>query len=147
MNKRVKFEDNIFILMTRIRMIRDIIALDADPELFLEKTLDDIHFTDQSLKLILEYLRENHFLLERVELLEHFTEVEWQFSQVLLELLNHNGNFSAREVPSIQEKLKYYRNSSLDRQKTAENLSPATSSPGGDPLVSSDELTELLKAY
>jgi len=147
MNKRVNFEDSLFILMMRIRMIRDSITLDADPELFLEKTLDDIDFADHTLRILLEYLQENHYLIEWAELLEHLSGVEWQFSQVLQELLNHDGRISVREIPSIKEKISACRNSSLERQRTTEGLSPAGSSQSGEPVVSSDELTELLKAF
>ena len=147
MNKRINFEDNIFILMMRIRMIRDIIILDADPELFLEKILDDIHFADHSLGTILGFILENSHLIERDELLEHLSEVEWQFSRVLESLLNHDGNISIREIPSIMEKITALRNSSLERRKTIEDLTPAEGSLDGSPIVSSDELTELLKAY
>ena len=146
MNKRVNFEDSLFILMMRIRMIRDIITLDGDPELFLEKTLDDIYFADHTLKILLEYLQENHYLIERVELLEYLSELEWQFSQILQQLLEHNGNFSIREIPSVREKLSACRNNSRERQRTAESLRPAGNSQSGEPVVSSDELTELLKA-
>ena len=70
MNKRINFEDDIFLLMIRIRMIRDIVTLDADPELFLEKTLDDIFFVDQTLKTLLGDLERHNHLIERDELLE-----------------------------------------------------------------------------
>ena len=147
MNKRVNFEDNIFILMVRIRMIRDIITLDADPELFLEKTLDDIDFTDHTLGILLGYLRENSRLIEREELLEHLSELEWQFSQILQKLLDHDGNISVNDIPSINEKLTAFRNNSAERRKSIENLKPTDDSRSGEPIVSSDELTELLKAF
>ena len=148
MNKRVNFEDNIFILMMRIRMIHDTIILDADPELFLEKSLDDICFTDQTLRVLLEYLVENSRLIEREELLEHFAGIEKHFSQVIQDLLNHDGSLSIREVPTIREKLIALRSASLERRKTAENLSSLESNASsGSPIVSSDELAELLKAF
>ena len=147
MNKRVNFEDNIFILLMRIRMIRDAITLDADPELFLEKTLDDISFTDQTLKILLEYLLENNRLIEREDLLDHFSEVERHFSQVIQDLLNHEGSISIQEMPIIREKLITLRSASLERRKTAENLGSLESTTSGSPIVSSDELTELLKAF
>ena len=146
MNKRVNFEDSLFILMMRIRMTRDIIALDADPELFLGKILDDIHFSDQLLRILLAYLEENHYLIERAELLEQLSDLEKQFSQVLQDLLTHNGNIAIRGIPSINEKIADCRNSSLERQRAAERLSPVADSPAS-PIVSSDELTELLKAF
>jgi hypothetical protein len=49
MHKHINFEDNIFVLNTRIRMIRDSLILDTDPELFLEKTVDDTNFIDLTL--------------------------------------------------------------------------------------------------
>jgi len=147
MNKRVNFEDNIFILMVRIRLIRDIITLDADPELFLEKTLDDIDFTDQTLGILLGYLKENSRLIEREELLEHLSELEWQFSRVLQELLDHNGNICIREIPSISEKLTAFRDNSMERRRSIEELGPSEGSRPDEPIVSSDELTELLKAF
>jgi len=147
MNKRVNFEDNIFILMVRIRMIQDVITLDADPELFLKKTLDDIGFTDHTLGILLGYLTENNRLIEREELLEHLSELEWQFSQVLQKLLEHDGNISVRGIPSITEKLTAFRNNSMERLRNIEDLGPSESSRSGEPVVSSDELTELLKAF
>ena len=147
MNKQVNFEDNIFILEMRIRLIRDIITLDADPEIFLEKTLDDISFADQTLVVLLKYLQANHRLIEREELLEQLSEAEYHFSQVLQDLLDHKGNISVREIPTIHEKLTILRNNSLERRNVIENLSPQASSMNTAPIVSSDELAELLKAF
>jgi hypothetical protein len=146
MNKRINFEDDIFLLMIRIRMIRDIITLDADPELFLEKTLDDIYFIDQTLKTLLGELGRNHHLIEREELLEQLCDAEVQFSQVLEFLCDHDGNFSIRELPSLAEKLAAFRSCSLERRKEAGKTQP-DESPENNIYVSSDELTELLKAF
>jgi hypothetical protein len=147
MNKRINFEDNIFILMMRLRVIRDTITLDADPELFLEKILDDIGFSDHILRILLGYLQENDRLLAREEFLEHFTELEWQFCQVIGELLNHDGNISIRQIPTVQEKLIAFRSSSQERRQIAEKLSVKDRVKPEDPVVSSDELSELLKAF
>jgi len=146
MNKRVNFEDNIFILMMRIRMIRDIITLDADPELFMEKILDDISFADHILGILLGYLQENQRLIELEELLEHFSEAEWQFSLILKELLDHDGNISVRNNPDLYEKMTVFRNNCMDRRRTANNLSSPGENVASSPIVSSDEITELLKA-
>jgi len=147
MNKRINFEDSLFILMMRIRMIRDTITLDVDPELFLEKILDDICSTDNALRVLLGYLEENNRLFEREELLEQFSEAEWQFSQVLTELLGHSGNISIQEIPQEKEKILAFRTNSVERRKTAESLSPGGELIPGSPIVSSDEITELLKAF
>jgi len=127
-------------------MIRDIVTLDADPELFLEKTLDDICFIDQTLKTLLGELERNHHLIERDELLEQLSNTEGQFSKVLKDLSDHEGNFSIRELPSLIEKLAVFRSCSLERQKTAGKLQPEEN-PENVVYVGSDELAELLKAF
>ena len=147
MNKRINFEDNIFILMMRIKMIQNNIILDADPELFLEKILDDISFADHTLRILLGYLKENQRLIGLDELLEQLSETEWQFSLVLKELLDHEGNISVKENPLITEKLTAYRNNSMERRRAAINLGSNDESLSTSPIVSSDELTELLKEF
>ena len=127
-------------------MIRDIVTLDADPELFLDKVLDDIRFADGALGVLLGYLEDNQRLIGLDELLEHFSEAEWRFSAVLKDILDHNGNFSVRDNPLISEKLNVYRNSSMERRRIADNLNSQGDGFQGSPIVSSDELTELLKA-
>ena len=114
---------------------------------FLEKTLDDIYFTDHILRILLDCLEENHFLIERVEVLEHLFELELQFSCVLQNLLEHDGNISVRAIPSISEKITACRDSSLERQRAIGKLNPVGTSQSASPIVSSDELTELLKAF
>ena len=146
MNKRINFEDNIFILLMNVRLIRDIITLDADPELFLEKTLNDICFIDDSLRILLGNLEQNHHLIEREELLEQIANAEVQFSQALKELLEHEGNFSILGIPSLVEKVAAFRASSIERQKTAGKLQPSGESSGERIYVGSEELTELLKS-
>jgi hypothetical protein len=147
MNKLMNFEDNIFILMMRIRLVRDSTALEADPELFLEKTLDDICFIDSTFRVLLNFLLENNKLIEREELLDHYCEAERQFSQVLSVLPEHEGNLSVRNIKSICEKLGVFYKSSQERRKIAEGLFDAAASTQGSPVVSTDELTELLKAF
>jgi len=147
MNKRVNFEDSLFILMMHLRLIQDIITLDADPEFFLGKTLDDIYFTDRILGVLLGSLQENSFLIEREELLEHLADIESRFTQVLQDLLNCDGNISIRSAPSIMEKVVACRNNSLARQETIARLNPVGTRKSSSPIVSSAELTELLKAF
>jgi hypothetical protein len=146
MNKRVNFEDNIFILMNRIKMLRDLFSLDADPDLFLEKTLDDMDFITQALTMLLRQLLENRRFIERSELFHYFEELEWQFSQVLSDFMGSRGTLSAEGYPGILEKLRILRSRSLERRRTAETADGA-SEQAEEPVVSSDELSELLKEY
>jgi len=127
-------------------MIRDTITLDADPDLFLGKTLDDISFADSTFGILLESLEQNNHLIEREGLLEQLAHAERLYSQVLQELLENSGNFSVRDIPSIREKIIAFQANSLKRRKTAERLHPFDENIGNI-YVSSDEISELLKAF
>jgi len=127
-------------------MIRDIITLDADPELFLEKTLDDICFIDQTLKTLLGNLERNHHLIERDDLLEQLSNAEEQFSLVLKDLIDHEGNFSIRQLTSLTEKLSAFCSCSLERRRSVGKMQPEESMETNI-YVSSDELAELLKSF
>jgi hypothetical protein len=118
MHKRVNFEDNIFIIATRIRVIRDLLILDTDPELFLEKTMDDIAFVDHTLDMLLGNLMANGRPMDRNETFENLADLEFQFIQVLSILQNGSGNISALNFPLIREKIKILQNRSQERQKT-----------------------------
>jgi hypothetical protein len=147
MNKRINFEDNIFILNVRIRMIRDILVLDADPDLFLEKTMEDIDFINNTLEALLGNLIENKRLLERDTEFDNLSDLEWQFSQVLAEFLNGGGNISAVQFPMLKGKITMLRKYSQDRKKAMEDARSPAESPAAEPVVSSLELSELLKDF
>jgi hypothetical protein len=147
MNKRINFEDNIFVLMTLVRMLRDLLTLDTDPEIFLEKTLNDMEFIDKNLDLFLGYLVENRRLIERNELLNHLSALEWQYSRVLSQYLGEGGNISAGEFPVTRERIQIFKTRSLERQKRLEAAEGNGKNPREEPQVSSDELCELLKDF
>jgi hypothetical protein len=147
MNKRINFEDNIFILNVRIRMIRDILVLDTDPDLFLEKTMEDIDFINNTLEALLGNLIENKRLLERDTEFDNLSDLEWQFSQALAEFLNGGGNISAAQFPMLKGKITMLRKYSQDRKKAVEDARSPAESPAAEPVVSSLELSELLKDF
>ncbi|MDR0622956.1 MAG: hypothetical protein LBG10_00815 [Treponema sp.] len=145
MNKRINFEDNIFILHARIRMIRDLLALDTDPDLFLEKTIDDINFIGHTLEALLGNLSENRRLLEREKAFDDLADLEWQFFQVLSEFFNGSGNISAARFPILKENIGRLRDRSMARRKTMDESRGFSESSVTEPVVSSVELSELLK--
>jgi hypothetical protein len=147
MNKRINFEDNIFILLTRIRMIRDLLALDTDPDLFLEKTIDDINFIDLTLETLLGNLVENKRLLERKKAVDDLADLEWHFFQALTEFFNSAGNISAARFPILRENIGRLRDRSTGRKKTMDESGGLAEISATEPVVSSVELGELLKDF
>jgi hypothetical protein len=146
MDKHINFEDTIFILNTRIRGLHDLLLLDADPDFFLEKTLEDAEFIGSTLTALLENLSGNTQYIERDEQFHNLGDTERQFMEVLSELLNGEGPISAGRFPVIREKVTALWSKSLERRKTADGLSfSETDKNTMEPVVSSDELNELLK--
>jgi hypothetical protein len=147
MNKRINFEDNIFILNVRIRMIRDILVLDTDPDLFLEKTVEDLDFINNTLEALLGNLIENKRLLERDTEFDNLADLEWQFSQTLAEFLNGGGNISAAQFPMLKGKIAMLKTYSQNRKRAMDEARSPAESPAAEPVVSSLELSELLKDF
>ena len=138
-------KDNIFLVLGRIKLVRDTFILDTDIELFLGKILDDLEFIHQILEIMYKKLLENERLINREELLNHLAELEWQFSQVLSEIINGQGNISAVNNPGIRDKLVLFRKNSLDRRETLETLEKMDADNQKEPVLSIGELNELLK--
>ncbi|GHV87965.1 hypothetical protein AGMMS50267_03250 [Spirochaetia bacterium] len=146
MEKHINFEDNIFILNTRIRMLRDMLLLDAEADFFLEKTLEDVEFIGNTLSALQDSLNNNTQYIDRDEQFHNLGDTERQFLEVLSELLNGDGPISAAQFPVIREKVTALWSKALERRKTADSLSfSETDKATMEPVVSSDELNELLK--
>ena len=144
MNKHINFEDNIFVLNLRIRMIQDLLILDTDTELFLHKTLDDLDFINSSLNVLLSNLKENYRLIERDEQFHNLAETERQFCEVLSELDHGEGNISALEYPELRDKIGLLTGRSQDRQNAIKALMVEAKHLAMEPVVGYDEMHELL---
>ncbi|MDR0597690.1 MAG: hypothetical protein LBG14_04205 [Treponema sp.] len=147
MGRQINLEDTIFILNTRIRMIRDLLILDADPDFFLDTTLSDLEFIDDALGTLLQELVENTRLIDRNGQLRKLHETERQLWGVLGELANGSGTVSAALYPALRERIGLLRECSLERQKAVEQRIRNEEPLPSEPVVSSDELNELLRDF
>jgi hypothetical protein len=147
MNKQINFGDIIFILTTRIRMIRDLLILDADPDFFLDTTLAEVEFIDAALGRILRELGENTRLIDRNEQFHNLQETERQFARVLRDLAVGSGAMSVSSYPALRERVELIHDNSLERQKIVEESFSVDEPPLSESVVSSDELNELLRDF
>jgi hypothetical protein len=144
MDKHTNFEDSIFILNVRIRMIQDIFILDADPGLFLNKTMDDLIFIDLCHESLLSSLKDNDRLIERDEQLYNLSESERIFCELLFELSHGETGFSAALDQTMRETVSNMRNRSLERRRGIGDVIVESKNTNPEPVVSYDELHELL---
>jgi hypothetical protein len=142
---RLNFEDTIFILNMRIRLLRDTLRLNPPPELFLNKTLDDLEFLDGILGTFTRDLAENGNNNPIAgELAEYITDTEWQFSQLLTEFSINTGSLSVSAFPQIQEKTTVLCVNSNTRRMLIDKSDISTEAAQSEPVVTSAEFIGLL---
>ncbi|MDR1363023.1 MAG: hypothetical protein LBJ35_03115 [Spirochaetaceae bacterium] len=145
MNQQLNYEDNIFILNSKIRVIEDMLLLDADPDIFLERTLEDFDFIAAKLTLLQETLAFNTQLISRNAQFHNLEETYEHFLDLLNDMLRGAGCFSAKNYPIVKEPLSALAAHCLNQQKL---IKASMAEAGGNTLdhrlVSADELTALL---
>jgi len=144
MNKRINFEDTIFILNVRIRMIRDLIRLDTDPNLFYRQTMGDLEFISSVLDILIGKFLENLKFLDREVEADNILDVEWQFSQIINEISGNSSPFSPSLYPEMPAIIARLRTDSLNRKKQIDESYVPTESAIAEPVVSNAELNGLL---
>jgi len=144
MNKRINFEDTIFILNVRIRMIRDLLRLDTDSNLFYRQTMGDIEFISSVLDILIGKFLENLKFLDREVEADNILDVEWQFSQIINEISGNSSPFSPSLYPEMPAIIARLRTDSLNRKKQLDESYVPTESAIAEPVVSNAELNGLL---
>jgi len=144
MNKRINFEDTIFILNVRIRMIRDLMRLDIDSNLFYRQTMGDLEFISSVLDILIGKFLENLKFLDREVEADNISDVEWQFSQIINEISGNSSPFSATLYPEMPAIIARLRTDSINRKKQLDESYVPTESVIAEPVVSNAELNGLL---
>jgi len=144
MNKRINFEDTLFILNVRIRMIRDLIQLDTDAEIFYRQTVGDIEFISSILDKLTEKFVANLKFLDRETEADNILDTEWQFGQLLNEISSNSSPFTSTLFPEIPTLLGKLRTDSIKRKKQIEESYVPAEQLTNEPVVSHAELNGLL---
>jgi hypothetical protein len=144
MNQQFNYEDNIFILNVRIRMLADMMKLDADPDIFLDKTVEDLDFIAAKLNLLQENLSYNKRLIYRDAQLHNLDETYESFLDLLNDMAQGTGRFNVINYPYTRDTVRELIKRSLDAQKQiAELTRDAKSDVPDHRLVGTDELAAL----
>ena len=141
---RVSFLDAIFILNMRIRLIRDTMRLNPPPELFLEKTLDDLEFINSILDTFVRNNEENSGNTANNGEEISISDTEWQFSQLLTEFSINLGRFSVQAFPEIMEKIAGLRSNSNSRRRLVDESGNPGEIARSESMVSFAETIHLL---
>jgi len=144
MNKRINFEDTIFILNVRIRMIHDLLQLNTDSKLFFTQTMGDLEFINSVLDILTEKFLDNLKILDREVEADNILDAEWQFGQILNEITSHSSPFSPIMFPEMLNIISNLRNNCIIRQKKLEESYVPAENSIAEPVVSNAELNGLL---
>jgi hypothetical protein len=144
MNKRINFEDTIFILNVRIRMIRDLLQLDTDTDFFVRQTMGDLEYSSSTLEMLTKKFLENIKFLDSETEADNILDAEWQFNQLLNEISNNNSPYSPVRYPETQNWILKLKNDSGKRQKLIEESCIPMGQSVSEPVVSHAELNGLL---
>jgi len=125
-------------------MIKDTLRLNPPPELFLNKSLDDLAFVDSVLELMVRTIMENSGQYSGNGESEYVSDTEWQFIQILTEFALDSSPFSPHAYPEIMKKIAMMRASSESRRKIMEETGPPLEIAQSEPVVTSAELNGLL---
>jgi len=143
-NKKINFEDTIFILNLRIRMIKDLLQLDVDKVLFYRQTMGDLEFISSALNIMVEKFLTNMKFLEREIEADNLLDAEWQFSQLLNEISNNSSPYSITNFAETRIWIDKFRKESEKRKKQLEEASVPAEQSITEPVVSNAELNSLL---
>lgn len=121
------------------------LLLDADPDIFLKKTLEDLDFIGAKLLLLQDDLALNEQLISRNQQLHNLDETYERFFNLLNEMLHGTVCFNTDSYPFISEPINKLIARCINGQKQLKELMAMA---GGNiidsHLVSTDELTALL---
>ncbi|MCL2764868.1 MAG: hypothetical protein FWD40_06260 [Treponema sp.] len=144
MNKRINFEDTLFILNVRIRMIRDLMQLDTDADVFYRQTMDDLEFINSILNMLAEKFVANLKFLDREAEADNILDTEWQYGQLLNEISGNSSLFTPNLFPEVPVLVARLKTDSQKRKKLIENSYVPSEQSISEPVVSHAELNGLL---
>ena len=145
MNKHVNFEDIIFTLNTRIRMLSDLLLLDIDAELFLQKSIDDLKFIGYVLETLTEKLIANPSFPNREREADNILDADWQFNRLLNKFTGESSPFSVALFPELRGHISGLLIDSNSRREAIDKFNTPLKHYQTEAVVSKAELSGLLK--
>jgi hypothetical protein len=147
MKKRINYGDNLFLLSLALKDLTAAAGLSVDPDLFLDKIVEDIFFLDGTASKIFELLGASTHLIDRLEHLKSLKSISQSFCGLLedirqkrLPLGEHLEHFSEKFELLIQNNSRIAREAARIIQESARQpLEEST-------IVSESELKFLLAA-
>jgi hypothetical protein len=125
-------------------MLRDMMQLDTDADLFYRQTMGDIEFISVCLDALAEKFVVNLKFLDRETEADNILDAEWQFGQLLNEMSGNSSPFTSSLFPEMPSLIGKLRTDSTKRRKQIEESYVPAENSTPEPVVSNAELNGLL---
>ncbi len=116
MSAKIHYQDDLYFLHSLIRQLDSGLRLELDAEFFWDKILEDVFFVDATLLRLFARLKDNDYLIHRVEYLRNLRRTGTAFLDFLVRIQEDNRPFS-RHINSYQEKINQTRRSHLEMRR------------------------------
>ncbi len=145
MNERFNYDDNIFFINTLIKTLNNGLSLEIDGDYFAEKYIEDIFFIDTSIKHIYESLKENRYLIRRIDYLRSIYRTEQTYTEFLDVLYEQHTPLRDR-IKNTRTKIMHLLQEYEQHMQDIERLLEGSNETEDDEdLVSQEEFRHLLK--
>ena len=103
MAKKNSYDDNLFFLSEKVRILTDCLDLDIEPEIFLDNTVEEVLFIEKAFADIYASLLENTLLLDRSNHLHLLMRAKGRFAHLLESLAGGKLQFSTYLKPFAEQ--------------------------------------------
>ncbi len=144
MTENVNYEDNLFFISRTIDLLNQGAALNLDRDLFYEKTMEFLLFTDKTLQNIFRDLTENSYLINRNLYLHSLMKKKRKFVDLLstwMERSRPDWPLTEEHRISLQRALEIHRSDIDDIRNT---LSLSDNREEDREIISRDEMNFLM---
>lgn len=145
MTRRVNYEENIFFLALVLKQLTAALKLNVDAELFRERIVGDFQFLDHSLSRLLQSLKANHLMIDRLSHLRELQRLSRALTGLLDDVLEARLPL-ADELEGQRDLLRRLReNRERDLLELSQNMSESRQRTGDqEQVVSEEEFKSLL---
>ena len=95
----IYYDEDLFYLNELIHTISDGFRLDLQSELFIDKSVDDIMFVENTIAILYGALMENELVIKRAEHIKRLVQTKVKFAEMLDEVVRGDHGFGDKIAP------------------------------------------------
>ncbi len=93
MEQKIDYNDNIFLLSLKLKLIEDSLKLNIDTSFYLENIKNEITFISKGIEKYFKALNKNAILLNRADCLKNLKRLDRNFINLILQLTDNKNQY------------------------------------------------------